>query len=87
MCAGKPLKISGLLGAGQATVWDGTRETPVSLELLETPVAVGDYIIARAGIALWKVPPHEAARALELFDELATFVPEATPPAALSYAN
>jgi hydrogenase expression/formation protein HypC len=69
MCLAIPAKITELRENGMATVDVSGARQEVSVELLED-VHVGDYVIMHVGYALNKLDPEEAARTLELFEEL-----------------
>ena len=69
MCLGVPgriLAIDGLL----ATVdfFGVTRE--VRLELIDEPVAPGDYILNHVGFAIRRIPEEDIEATLELFEQL-----------------
>lgn len=69
MCLAIPAKIIALLENDRATVSIGGAQQDISLTLVED-VAVGDYVIVHVGYALSKLDPEEAARTLELFQEM-----------------
>lgn len=69
MCLGVPgrvLTVNGLL----ATVdfWGVTRE--VRLELVDQPVAPGDYILNHVGYAIRRIPEEDIQETLALYEEL-----------------
>jgi hydrogenase expression/formation protein HypC len=69
MCLGVPgriVEIDGLV----ATVdfWGMRRE--VRLELVDQPVAVGDYILNHVGYAIRRIPEIEIQGTLDLYEEL-----------------
>jgi len=69
MCLAIPARITELRDDGMATVDVGGVQQEVCIELLED-VNLGDYVIMHVGYALHKLDPEEAARTLELFEEL-----------------
>lgn len=69
MCLGVPgrvLTVNGLL----ATVdfWGVTRD--VRLELVDQPVAPGDYILNHVGYAIRRIPEEDIQETLALYEEL-----------------
>lgn len=69
MCLAIPVKVETLLDDDQAIVELGETRKQISLALVED-VAVGDYVILHVGFALNKIDPEEAARTLELFQQM-----------------
>ena len=69
MCLGVPgrvIDVNGLL----ATVdfWGVTRQ--VRLELVDQPVAPGDYILNHVGYAIRRIPEEDIQETLALYEEL-----------------
>ena len=69
MCLGVPgkvLEIDGLV----ATVdfWGVRRE--VRLDVVDEPVAAGDYILNHVGFAIRRIPAEQAEATLALYEEL-----------------
>jgi hydrogenase expression/formation protein HypC len=69
MCLGVPgrvIDVNGLL----ATVdfWGVTRQ--VRLELVDQPVAPGDYILNHVGYAIRRIPEDDIQETLALYEEL-----------------
>lgn len=69
MCLGVPgrvIEVNGLI----ATVdfWGVTRQ--VRLELVDHPVAPGDYILNHVGYAIRRIPSEEIQETLALYEEL-----------------
>ena len=69
MCLGVPgkiLKVDGLV----ATVdfWGVERE--VRLDVVDQPVAPGDYVLNHVGFAIRRIPREEIAETLMLYEEL-----------------
>lgn len=69
MCLAVPAKIIALRDDQMAVVDAGGVQQEISIALLEE-VNVGDFVIMHVGYALNKLDPEEAARTLELFEEL-----------------
>jgi hydrogenase expression/formation protein HypC len=69
MCLGVPGKVIDVNGS-TATVdfWGVRRE--VRLELVDQPVAPGDYILNHVGYAIRRIPDEDIAGTLELYEEL-----------------
>lgn len=69
MCLGVPGKITEIDGAvAQVDFWGLRRE--VRLDLVDQPVAVGDYVLNHVGYAIRRIPDGEIAETLELYDLL-----------------
>jgi hydrogenase expression/formation protein HypC len=69
MCLGVPgriVEISGLVAL--VDFWGMRRE--VRLELVDQPVAVGDYILNHVGFAIRRIPEGDIEGTLALYDEL-----------------
>ena len=68
MCLGIPGKIVSIEGM-VATVdfWGVRRE--VRLEIVDQPVAPGDYILNHVGYAIRRIPEEEIGETLALYDE------------------
>jgi hydrogenase expression/formation protein HypC len=69
MCLGVPGKVIEV-GDGIAVVdfW-GVRRT-VRLDIVDQPVAIGDYILNHVGFAIRRIPESEVAETLALYEEL-----------------
>jgi len=69
VCLGVPGRVVAV-GDGVATVdfWGVRRE--VRLDVVDEPVAVGDYILNHVGFAIRRIPETEIAATMELYDEL-----------------
>ena len=69
MCLGVPGRIVRVDG-DEATVdfWGVTRT--VRLELVDQPVAPGDYILNHVGFAIRRIAPDEIGETLAMYDEL-----------------
>jgi hydrogenase expression/formation protein HypC len=69
MCLGVPGKVVEVKG-DVATVdfWGVRRE--VRLEIVDEPVAPGDYILNHVGFAIRRIPPEDIEITLALYDEI-----------------
>ncbi len=70
MCLGIPGKVIAIDGL-QATVDFFGVQRLVRLDVVDEPVAVGDYVLNHVGFAIRRIPPSEAVETLALFEELA----------------
>ncbi|HNY66591.1 MAG TPA: HypC/HybG/HupF family hydrogenase formation chaperone [Deltaproteobacteria bacterium] len=70
MCIGFPGKILSIDGMNQAVIDIGGTRREVSLDIMDEPVAIGDYVITHAGFAIHKVDEDYARESLELLKEL-----------------
>ena len=69
MCLGVPgrvVSVDGLIAV--VDFWGAHRE--VRLDVVDAPVAPGDYILNHVGFAIRRIPPEEARETLALYDEL-----------------
>jgi hydrogenase expression/formation protein HypC len=80
MCLAIPSKVAEV-GEDEALVERGGIKRRVRLDLLDEPVAIGDYLLVHTGFAIRRLPSAEAEETLELFDELirATMEEDGTP--------
>ncbi|HLA79776.1 MAG TPA: HypC/HybG/HupF family hydrogenase formation chaperone [Vicinamibacteria bacterium] len=69
MCLGVPGRVIEING-DVATVdfWGVKRE--VRLEIVDEPVAPGDYILNHVGFAIRRIPPEDIEVTLALYDEI-----------------
>jgi hydrogenase expression/formation protein HypC len=69
MCLGVPGRVVEING-NTATVdfWGVKRQ--VLLDVVDEPVAVGDYILNHVGFAIRRIPESEIGETLALFEEL-----------------
>ncbi len=69
MCLGVPGKVVAITD-GVATVdfWGVTKQ--VRLDVVDAPVAPGDYVLNHVGFAIRRIPPEEIGDTLALYDEL-----------------
>ena len=69
MCLGVPgrvLEIDGLI----ARVEFFGVEREVRLDIVDTPVAPGDYVLNHVGFAIRRIPEEEVAETLALYDQI-----------------
>jgi hydrogenase expression/formation protein HypC len=60
------IAIDGLVA--EVDFWGVTRQ--VRLDVVDEPVAAGDYVLNHVGYAIRRIPEGEAAATLALYDEL-----------------
>jgi hydrogenase expression/formation protein HypC len=48
--------------------WGARRS--VRLDVVDVPVAVGDYVLNHVGYAIRRIPPEDVAETLALYDEI-----------------
>lgn len=77
MCLAVPGKVVEMLPEGRARIELGGIVKEISVELIED-IQVNDYVIVHVGYALTRVDPDEAAKTLEVFEELAAKTPANT---------
>ena len=70
MCLGIPGKVIGVDGL-EATVDFFGVQRRVRLDVVDEPVAPGDYVLNHVGFAIRRIPEDEVAETLKLFEELA----------------
>ena len=70
MCLGIPGKVIAVDGL-QATVDFFGVQRQVRLDVVDEPVAPGDYVLNHVGFAIRRIPQSEVAETLALFAELA----------------
>ena len=79
MCLGVPGRIVEIRPRGAvADFWGVRRE--VSLDIVDEPVAVGDYVLVHVGFAIRRIPEDEIENTLAFFAELAAEDLEGMPP-------
>ncbi|HET6437466.1 MAG TPA: HypC/HybG/HupF family hydrogenase formation chaperone [Anaeromyxobacter sp.] len=69
MCLGVPGKVLAIDGLSATVDFFGVRKE-LRLDIVDEPVAVGDYVLNHVGFAIRRIPPEEAEETLALFDEL-----------------
>jgi hydrogenase expression/formation protein HypC len=69
MCLGVPGRIVRVDGwLAEADFWGVRRE--VRLDVVDEPVAVGDWVLNHVGFAIRRIPPEEVEATLALYDEI-----------------
>lgn len=69
MCLGVPGRIVAIDGEVATVDFWGVRRQ-VRLDLVDAPVAVGDYILNHVGFAIRRIPDEDIAGTLALYEEL-----------------
>jgi hydrogenase expression/formation protein HypC len=69
MCLGVPGRIVAVDGlVAQADFW-GVRRA-LRLDVVDEPVAPGDWVLNHVGFAIRRIPPEHVAATLALYDEI-----------------
>jgi hydrogenase expression/formation protein HypC len=75
MCLGVPGKVVSVReGTALVDFWGVRRE--VSLDIVDEPVAPGDYILNHVGFAIRRIPPEDIGETLALYETLLAQAPE-----------
>jgi hydrogenase expression/formation protein HypC len=69
MCLGVPGVVLELDDLSAVVDFWGVRRR-VRLDLVDEPVAVGDYVLNHVGFAIRRIPPADVAATLELYEQL-----------------
>ncbi len=69
MCLGVPGKIVEIDGMVAQVDFFGVRRQ-VLLDIVDSPVQVGDYILNHVGYAIRRIPSEDIGATLELYEEL-----------------
>jgi hydrogenase expression/formation protein HypC len=69
MCLGVPGLVVGIDGNVATVDFWGVRKT-VLLDIVDAPVALGDYVLNHVGFAIRRISPEEGRVTLELYDEI-----------------
>ena len=69
MCLGVPGKVLAIDGLDAEVDFFGVRKM-LRLDIVDEPVAVGDYVLNHVGFAIRRIPPSEAAETLKLFEQV-----------------
>ena len=71
MCLGVPGRIISVDPSGRTALVDfwGVRKQ-TRLDVVDEPVAPGDYILNHVGFAFRRIPPHEIGETLALYELL-----------------
>jgi hydrogenase expression/formation protein HypC len=69
MCLGVPGKVLAIDGMDATVDFFGVRRK-VRLDIVDEPVAVGDYVLNHVGFAIRRSPEADIGATLELFDTI-----------------
>ncbi len=69
MCLGVPGRIVEISGLVATVDFFGVRR-PIRLDIVDEPVAPGDYVLNHVGYAIRKIPVSEIDATLALYEEL-----------------
>ena len=69
MCLGVPGKVLAIDGLEATVDFFGVTKQ-LRLDIVDEPVAVGDYVLNHVGFAIRRIPPEEAQETLVLFEEV-----------------
>lgn len=69
MCLGVPGRVVSIEGLRAHVDFFGVRRT-VRLDVVDEPVAVGDYILNHVGFAIRRIPESEIRETLALYEQL-----------------
>jgi len=69
MCLGVPGKVIDINGSMATVDFWGVRRQ-VNLDIVDEPVAVGDYILNHVGFAIRRIPDETIAETLALYEVL-----------------
>ncbi|HUK66834.1 MAG TPA: HypC/HybG/HupF family hydrogenase formation chaperone [Anaeromyxobacteraceae bacterium] len=69
MCLGVPGKVLAVDGLCATVDFFGVTKT-LRLDIVDEPVAVGDYVLNHVGFAIRRIAPEEAEETLKLFEEV-----------------
>jgi len=69
MCLGVPGKVLAIDGLSATVDFFGVRKS-LRLDIVDEPVAVGDYVLNHVGFAIRRIPPDEVQETLALFDQI-----------------
>ncbi len=69
MCLGVPGKVLAIDGMLATVDFFGVRKE-LRLDVVDEPVAVGDYVLNHVGFAIRRIPPEEVQETLALFDQI-----------------
>jgi hydrogenase expression/formation protein HypC len=75
MCLGVPGRVVSIDGdIARVDFWGVSK--PVRLDVIDVPVAAGDYVLVHVGFAIRRIPGEDIAATLELYDELLRHAPD-----------
>jgi hydrogenase expression/formation protein HypC len=79
MCLGVPGRIVEIQARGAVVDFWGVRRH-VSLDIVDEPVALGDYVLVHVGFAIRRIPEDELDNKLSFFEQLTADDLEGLPP-------
>lgn len=69
MCLGVPGRVIAVDGLTATVDFFGVKKQ-VRLDIVDTPVAPGDYVLNHVGFAIHRIPPDEIGETLALFETI-----------------
>jgi hydrogenase expression/formation protein HypC len=69
MCLGVPGKVVGIEGFTATVDFWGVRRA-VRLDIVDSPVTIGDYVLNHVGYAIRRIPAEEIGETLALYEQL-----------------
>ncbi len=69
MCLGVPGKVLAIDGLEATVDFFGVKKV-LRLDIVDEPVAVGDYVLNHVGFAIRRIPPSEVGETLALFEQV-----------------
>jgi hydrogenase expression/formation protein HypC len=69
MCLGVPGKVLAIEGLTATVDFFGVQKA-LRLDIVDEPVAVGDYVLNHVGFAIRRIPPEEVQETLALFEQI-----------------
>lgn len=69
MCLGVPGRVLAVMDRLALVDFWGARR-PVQLDIVDQPVAPGDYVLVHVGYAIRRIPPDEIDDTLALYDQI-----------------
>jgi hydrogenase expression/formation protein HypC len=75
MCLGVPGLVVAVDGNVATVDFWGVRKN-VLLDVVDSPVSPGDYVLNHVGFAIRRIPPDEARATLELYEQILRDQPE-----------
>jgi hydrogenase expression/formation protein HypC len=69
MCLGVPGKVVAIDGMNATVDFFGVKKE-LRLDIVDEPVAIGDYVLNHVGFAIRRIPPDEVQETLALFDQI-----------------
>ncbi|HEX8909806.1 MAG TPA: HypC/HybG/HupF family hydrogenase formation chaperone [Anaeromyxobacteraceae bacterium] len=69
MCLGVPGKVLEVNGLEATVDFFGVKKV-LRLDIVDEPVAIGDYVLNHVGFAIRRIPPDEVGETLALFEQV-----------------